>query len=261
MNSMTLTAATTHSAMATAAVAVPGLAPMLSQLIRLAACEILANHVGSARRATRPRYSTAFSAVEEQRSGPAPVVHGEAGPAAAGRKAPPGAARPVRGVAQVSHCSTCPPTRSLVCSVSCPSQSVSNSPSTGQVSRPVQHDEQGREGFLQPATGACGQGVRPARRHAECLSQIGAMQVMPEAQLDDLTLPRPQLGQDGTGQGPEPGLRGVAVGASRRARGRAARRGPAPRSGADAGIRCEPPRTAMGAARGPPEGCPAWRRR
>jgi hypothetical protein len=63
----TLTAATTHSAMATAAVTVPGLAPMLSQFTFLVACEILANHVGTARRAIWRRSSTAFSVVEEQR--------------------------------------------------------------------------------------------------------------------------------------------------------------------------------------------------
>ena len=67
VSSMTLTAAATHSAMATAAVTVPALAPMLSQLTPLIAGEILANHVGSARRATRLRSSTALSAVEEQR--------------------------------------------------------------------------------------------------------------------------------------------------------------------------------------------------
>src|SRR5579875_4028972 len=42
------------------------------------------------------------------------------------------------------------------------------------------------------------------------------MQVVPEAQLDDLTLARPQLGQDGTDRGPELGLPAIASVARRR---------------------------------------------
>ena len=83
---------------------------------------------------------------------------------------------------------------------------------------PGAHDEQCPEGFLQPRAGTGGQGVRAARRHAECLGEIGAIQVVPQAQLDDLTLTRPHLGQDGTGHSPEFGLRGVAADPSRRVR-------------------------------------------
>ena len=55
MSSVTLTAATTHTATAVVAIAAPGLARMLFQLTRLIACENIANHVDSARRTTRRR--------------------------------------------------------------------------------------------------------------------------------------------------------------------------------------------------------------
>ena len=55
MSSVTLTAATTHTATAVVAIAAPGLARMLSQLTRLIACENSASHVDSARRTTRRR--------------------------------------------------------------------------------------------------------------------------------------------------------------------------------------------------------------
>ncbi len=58
MSDVTLTAATTHTATAMVAIAVPGLARMLSQLARLIACETsanIANHVDSAWRTTRRR--------------------------------------------------------------------------------------------------------------------------------------------------------------------------------------------------------------
>jgi hypothetical protein len=83
---------------------------------------------------------------------------------------------------------------------------------------PGAHDEQCPEGFFQPRPGAGGQGVRPVRRHAEYLGEIGAIQVVPQAQLDDLTLTRLQLGQDSTGHSPELGLRGVAANTSHRVR-------------------------------------------
>jgi len=57
-NSVTLTAATTHTATAVVATAGPGLARMLAQLARLIACANIANianHVDSARRTTRRR--------------------------------------------------------------------------------------------------------------------------------------------------------------------------------------------------------------
>ncbi len=52
VSSVTLTAATTHSATAAVAIAAPGLARMLLQLARLIACENIANHVDSARLTT-----------------------------------------------------------------------------------------------------------------------------------------------------------------------------------------------------------------
>ena len=66
MSSTTLTAATAHTTMATAAVTVPALAPRLSQLTFLTARENLQDHVGSASWATRRRSSSGFSEVKEQ---------------------------------------------------------------------------------------------------------------------------------------------------------------------------------------------------
>ena len=91
---MTLTAAKTHTVTATAAVTVPALTPMLSQLTLLIACENLASHVDSARWATRRRSSTALAAVEEQRlrtcsrSSPGSGASGSRPKSAAGRSAP-----------------------------------------------------------------------------------------------------------------------------------------------------------------------------
>jgi hypothetical protein len=67
VNSVALTAATTHTTTATAAVATPGVTPMLSQLTLLIAGGNLANHVGSARRATSRRCPAASSTVAEHR--------------------------------------------------------------------------------------------------------------------------------------------------------------------------------------------------
>jgi hypothetical protein len=55
VSSVTLTAATTHTVTAVAAITVPGCALMPSQLTHLIACENLANHFDSARRTTRRR--------------------------------------------------------------------------------------------------------------------------------------------------------------------------------------------------------------
>ena len=66
VSSVTLTAATTHTATAAAAIATPGLARMLLQLAFLIPREIRANHTRFARRDTRWRYATASSAVEVQ---------------------------------------------------------------------------------------------------------------------------------------------------------------------------------------------------
>jgi hypothetical protein len=55
VSSRTLTAAATHTATAVVATAGPGLARMLSQLIRLIASEKGTNHVDFARRTTRRR--------------------------------------------------------------------------------------------------------------------------------------------------------------------------------------------------------------
>jgi len=64
VSSVTPTAARTHTAMAAAAIAVPGWARMLAHLSCVIARENLANHTESARRATRRRYATASSAEE-----------------------------------------------------------------------------------------------------------------------------------------------------------------------------------------------------
>ena len=115
----------------------PGLARMLLQLARLIARENRANQILFARRTTRRRYATASSAVDVQslrtcsRSSWGSGAGGNRRENAAGRMAP----QP--WWAQVWHSPMCQTTRSRVCSVSCPSQSASNSPSAGQASRPV----------------------------------------------------------------------------------------------------------------------------
>ena len=55
VSSVTVTAATTHSTTAAVAIAAPGWALMLAQLVRLAAAENSATQVDSARRTTRRR--------------------------------------------------------------------------------------------------------------------------------------------------------------------------------------------------------------
>ena len=55
VSNATVTAATIHAATAVVAIAAPGLARMLAQLARLAACENSAAQVESARRTTRRR--------------------------------------------------------------------------------------------------------------------------------------------------------------------------------------------------------------
>jgi hypothetical protein len=71
---------------------------------------------------------------------------------------------------------------------------------------PGQCGAQRTERYLQPSTGPRGQGARPAQRHAEHDSQIVVIQVVPEAQLDDLTLSRLQVGQGGADQRSQFGL-------------------------------------------------------
>lgn len=66
MSSVTLAAAATHAATATATIARPGLARMLPQVICLIARENVVNHIDSARRTTRQRYATASCVVEVQ---------------------------------------------------------------------------------------------------------------------------------------------------------------------------------------------------
>lgn len=65
--SVTLTAATTHTATAAAAIATPGWARMLPQLACLIVRENRANQIHCAWRAIRRRYATASLAVEVQR--------------------------------------------------------------------------------------------------------------------------------------------------------------------------------------------------
>ena len=159
---VTLTAASTHTATAAAAIAIPGLARMPLQLTCLIARESRANQIRSARRTTRRRYATASSAVEVHRrrtcsrSSCGSGASGSRRENAAGRIAP----QPRR--AQVWHSPMCQTTRSRVCSVSCPSQSASNSPSTGQASRPVSAMCSAPRASSSRPSGARGQVVCPA---------------------------------------------------------------------------------------------------
>jgi hypothetical protein len=110
VSSVMLTAATTHTATATVAIEAPGLALRPSHL-QLSPSENLANHVDAARRATRLRYATASTAVEEQRLMTCSRSSGGSGAGgsreenAARRRAP----RPRS--AQVWHCTMCKLTR------------------------------------------------------------------------------------------------------------------------------------------------------
>jgi hypothetical protein len=70
-------------------------------------------------------------------------------------------------------------------------------------------DEQRIESFLQAALGARSQGMRPAPRHAEGGRKIGVIEVVAEAQLDNLALARLQLHEDAADQRPQFGLTGV----------------------------------------------------
>jgi hypothetical protein len=94
MSSVMLTAATTHTATATTAIAIPGLARMLAQLKFLIAGENLANHIDSAWRTARRRYATASLVVEVQQLNTCSRSSGGSGASgsrrenAAGRSAP-----------------------------------------------------------------------------------------------------------------------------------------------------------------------------
>lgn len=55
-------------------------------------------------------------------------------------------------------------------------------------------DEQRPEDPFQPTAGSFHQRMRPAPRHAERLCQVGVVEVVPQAQLDDLALTRRQFG-------------------------------------------------------------------
>lgn len=94
MSSITLTAAATHAATATATIARPGLARMLAQVICLITRENVVNQIESARRTARHRYATASSVVDVQllriwsRSSAGSWAGGSRRENAAGRSAP-----------------------------------------------------------------------------------------------------------------------------------------------------------------------------
>lgn len=135
---VTLTAAaTTHNTTATAAIATPGWARMLLQPACLIARENRASQIRSACRTTRRRYATASSAVEVHRLRTCSRSSGGSGASGSRRENAAGRIAPHPCWAQVWHSTMCQTTKSRVCSVSCPSQSASNSPSVGQASRPV----------------------------------------------------------------------------------------------------------------------------
>ena len=76
--------------------------------------------------------------------------------------------------------------------------------------------QQGAERLLQLATGARRQGVRLVPRHAEHGREIGALQVVPEAKLDDLALTRVQAVEGGPDQPAQFGPLGAGAGIGRR---------------------------------------------
>src|SRR6516162_2068933 len=68
------------------------------------------------------------------------------------------------------------------------------------------------------AAGASLQGMRPAPRHAQRGGEISAIQVVPEVQLDCLSLARLQLSEDGADQHGQTGLLGAVVSTGRAVR-------------------------------------------
>jgi hypothetical protein len=63
----------------------------------------------------------------------------------------------------------------------------------GAAAPPGAGHEQGAEGRLQLTAGVRYQGVRLVARHTEYGREVGALQVMPEIEFDDLALTRAQL--------------------------------------------------------------------
>ena len=68
----------------------------------------------------------------------------------------------------------------------------------GAAAPPGTGHEQRAECRLQLAAGVRRQGVRLVARHAEHGREVGALQVVPEVEFDDLALTRAQLVQGGT---------------------------------------------------------------
>ena len=122
--------------------------------------------------------------------------------------------------------------------------------------------EQDAERLLQLAAGARRQGVRLVPRHAEHGRQVGAVQVVPEVELDDLALARVQPVEGGPDEPAQFGPLRAVIGVGRRVgQCRRPHRG-RPRSRAAGGdTRCGLPRRARAAACAGHAGRRAWRRR
>ena len=122
--------------------------------------------------------------------------------------------------------------------------------------------QQGAKAPLQLAAGPGGQLVRLVPRYAEHRGQVGALQVVPEIELDDLALGRFQPAEDGADELAQLGLIRAVRGVGIRSRpGPRRLPGPVRSRPAAAGTRCGPPRRARAAAYARRSGRRAGRRR
>ena len=83
----------------------------------------------------------------------------------------------------------------------------------GAAAPPGPGHEQGTECRLQRAAGARRQGLRLVARHAEHGREVGALQVVPEVEFEDLALSRAQLVQSGADEPGQFGPLGATPGA------------------------------------------------
>ena len=137
VRSVTATAAVTHTATATAAITGPGWALRPAQLSCRMAGESLERQNDPARLTTRRRCATASLSGEVQQVRTSSRSSGGSGKDGSSRENAAGRSAPHLCCAQVWHSSMCQLTSSRVSSVSCPFQSASNSPRTGQAVRLV----------------------------------------------------------------------------------------------------------------------------
>ncbi len=122
-----------------------------------------------------------------------------------------GRSTPRRRSAQVSHWSMWRLSSFREWAVSRPSGADEQQVEPGAVAPPGAGDEQGAERLFQLAAGAGGQGVRLIPGDAEHRREVGALQVMPQAELEGLPLSRAQPGQGSPDEPAQLGAVGAVV--------------------------------------------------